>query len=140
MKSAVDSSVIIAAINPDDPDHGSCAALFAAGARAAYSHALTETFSTLTGGRLGFRLPPSQAAGIIRDQLKPRLNLVSLDETDLITAFEEAESRGIRGGAIYYYLHLFAARKAGAKTFITLNQSDFLAFHRPGDPAIKLPQ
>jgi hypothetical protein len=66
MKSADDSSVIIAAMNPDDPDHESCAALFNAGKRYAYSHALSETFSTL-------------------------------------------------------------------------NQSDFLAFHRPGDPAIRLP-
>ena len=140
MKSAVDSSVIIAATNPDDPDHKSCAALFTSVSRCAYSHALSETFSTLTGGRLGFRVPPSQAAGIIRDQIKPHLNLISLDENDLITAFEEAEFRGIRGGAIYDYLHLFAARKAGSKIFHTLNQSDFLAFHRPGDPAIRLPQ
>jgi predicted nucleic acid-binding protein len=139
MKSAVDSSVIIAAINADDPDHESCAALFASGSRGAYSHALTETFSTLTGGRLRFRVPARQAAGIIRDQLKPRLNLVPLDEGDLIVAFEEAESRGIRGGAIYDYLHLFAARKAGVKVLYTLNQSDFLAFHRPGDPTIRIP-
>ena len=139
MKSAVDSSVIIAAINADDPDHESCTALFASGSRGAYSHALSETFSTLTGGRLGFRVPARQAAGIIRDQLKPRLKLVSLDESDLIAAFEEADSRGIRGGAIYDYLHLFAARKAGAKDLYTLNQSDFLAFHRPGDPTIRIP-
>jgi predicted nucleic acid-binding protein len=139
MKSAVDSSVIIAAMNPDDPDHESCAALFKAGNRYAYSHALSETFSTLTGGRLGFRVPSGQAAQIIRDHLKARLNLLSLDENDLITAYGEAESRGIRGGAIYDYLHLFAARKAGAKVLHTLNQSDFLAFHRSGDPAIRLP-
>lgn len=140
MKSAVDSSVIIAAINPDDPDHDSCAALLKSEVRCAQSHALSETFSTLTGGRLGFRVPPGQAAEIIRDHLKPRLILISLDESDLIAAFGEAESRGIRGGAIYDYLHLFAARKAGAKTLHTLNQGDFLAFHRPGDPAILLPQ
>lgn len=97
MKSAVDSSIIIAAINPDDPDHESCAALFASGSRGAYSHALSETFRTLTGGRLGLRVPARQAAGIIRDQLKPRLNLVSPDE------------------------------------------SNFLAFHRTGDPTIRIP-
>ena len=140
MKSSVDSSVIVAAINSDDPDHEPCAALFASGSRGAYSHALSETFSTLTGGRLGLRVPPGQAAGIIRDQLKPRLNLVSLDENDLITAFEEAESRGIRGGAIYDYLHLFAARKAGADDFFTLNTKDFRAFRRTGDPKIVHPR
>jgi len=74
MKSSVDSSVIVAAINSDDPDHEPCAALFASGSSGAYSHALSETFRTLTGGRLGFRVPPGQATGIIRDQLKPRLH------------------------------------------------------------------
>jgi hypothetical protein len=34
------------------------------------------------------------------------------------------------------YLHLFAARKAGAVEFHTLNYRDFQAFQRPGDPQI----
>jgi len=49
------------------------------------------------------------------------------------------KTRGVRGGAIYDYLHLVAARKSGAKKFYTLNLSDFLSFHRPGDPEILAP-
>jgi hypothetical protein len=47
--------------------------------------------------------------------------------------------RGVSGRAIYVYLHLIAARKAGAKRFYTLNLNDFLSFHRPGDPEILSP-
>ncbi len=76
---------------------------------------------------------------MLRQQIAPKLSNILLDESDLLAAFEEAEIRGVRGGAVYDYLHLIAARKAGAKRFYTLNLSDFLSFHRPGDPEILSP-
>lgn len=139
MKSAVDSSVIVAALCAGDPDHEVCRKVLQAGRNVALTHALSETFSTLTGGRLGFRLPTSDAADLIRGQIAPRLHLVSIDSPGLLTAFDDAESRGIRSGAIYDYLHLVAAREAGVKRFYTLNLGDFLSFHRPGDPEIVAP-
>lgn len=139
MNSAVDSSVIIAAMNSADPDHKACLKILTAHRNFAYIHSLSETFSTLTGGRLGFRIPAAMAAEMLRKQLMPQFELVSLDEDDLLLAYEDCESRGIRGGAIYDYLHLVAARKAGAKTFHTLNESDFLSFHRLGDPKLVVP-
>ncbi len=69
----------------------------------------------------------------------PKIRTVVLDEDEILATFGEAEARGIRGGAIYDYLHLAAARKAGAKTFHTLNLGDFLSFQRPGDPEIVAP-
>ncbi len=36
-------------------------------------------------------------------------------------------------------MHLVAARKAKAERFHTLNLSNFLSFHRPGDPEIVCP-
>jgi hypothetical protein len=109
------------------------------GRHSVIAHAFTETFSTLTGGRLGFRVPSSDAAKMLRQQIAPKLSSILLDESELLAAFEEAEIRGVRGGAIYDYLHLIAARKAGAKRFYTLNLGDFLSFHRPGDPEILSP-
>ena len=50
-----------------------------------------------------------------------------------------AQHRGVRGGAIYDWLHLAAARKAGAEVFYTLNLRDFQALARPGDPLIRIP-
>lgn len=139
MKSAVDSSVIVSALCAGDPNHQACRKVLLASRHSVFAHAFAETFSTLTGGRLGFRVPASDAAKLLRQQIAPKLSNVLLDESDLLTAFEEAEIRGVRGGAIYDYLHLIAARKAGAKRFYTLNLSDFLSFHRPGDPEILSP-
>lgn len=139
MKSALDSSVIVSALCAGDPDHEACRKVLLARRYSVFAHVFAETFSTLTGGRLGFRIPASVAAELLRQQIAPKLSNILLDESDLLTAFEEAEIRGVRGGAIYDYLHLIAARKAGAKQFYTLNLSDFLSFHRPGDPEILSP-
>jgi predicted nucleic acid-binding protein len=139
MKSALDSSVIVSALCAGDPDHHACRKVLLASRHSVLSHAFAETFSSLTGGRLGFRVPASDAAGLLRLQIAPKLSSILLDESDLLAAFEEAEMRGVCGGAIYDYLHLIAARKAGAKQFYTLNLSDFLSFHRPGDPEILSP-
>lgn len=139
MKSALDSSVIVSALCAGDPDHDACRKVLLSGRHSVLAHAFTETFSTLTGGRLGFRVPASDAAALLRQQIAPKLREVQLDPAGLLAAFEEAEARGVRGGAIYDYLHLVAARQAGAKRFFTLNLSDFLSFHRPGDPEILSP-
>lgn len=139
MNSALDSSVMVAAMCAGDPDHAACRKLLLSGNHSILAHAFTETFSTLTGGRLGFRVPASDAAMLLRNQVAPQFRCVHLDTKDLLNAFEQAEARGVRGGAIYDYLHLFAARKAAAKKFFTLNLSDFLSFQRPGDPEILSP-
>ncbi len=139
MKSALDSSVIVSALCAGDPDHLACRKVLLASRHSVLAHAFAETFSTLTGGRLGFRVPAPDAADMLRRQIAPKLSNILLDQSDLLTAFEEAESRGVRGGAIYDYLHFIAARKAGAKCLYTLNLSDFQSFYRPGDPEIHSP-
>lgn len=138
IEAVLDSSVLVAALDESDPDHEMCRRLLLKndGKPGAYSHALSETFSTLTGGRLGFRLSGSEAARLLRGHVAPRLHLIFLDQDDLLDAYDEAEKRGVRGGAIYDFLHLAAARKVGARKIHTLNISDFKAFHRPGDPSI----
>lgn len=139
MKSAIDSSVIVSAMNGADPDHEACPRVLLEARHSVHTHALSETFSTLTGGQLGLRIPAVDAASLLRNQVSPRLEVISLSESDLLDAYAEPESRGVRAGAIYDYLHLVAARKAGADRFYTLNLSDFRSFHRLGDPEIVLP-
>ena len=139
MKQALDTSVIVAALDGQDPDHAACRTLLLSAKFTAWSHALTETFSTLTGGRLGIRINPAVAASILRDKVAPRLAITSLLESDLLSGYENAEARGVRGGAVYDYLHLLAAKKSGASRIYTLNVTDFRAIHRPGDPQIAHP-
>ena len=139
MKQALDTSVIIAALDGGDPDHAACRKLLLSAKFSIHGHALSEIFATLTGGRLAFRLSAKDAAAILRQQVAPRLSIITLDESDLLRAYEESTNRGIRGGAIYDYLHLTAARKAGASRLYTLNTTDFESFHRSGDPDISRP-
>lgn len=139
MKRALDSSVLVAALDGADPEHAACRNLLLSAKFAVFAHALSETFSTLTGGRLGIRIAASDAASILRQKVAPRFSIISLSETELLEAYEDAARRGVRGGAIYDYLHLAAARKAGAAEIFTLNISDFRAIQRPGDPEISHP-
>ncbi len=61
-------------------------------------HALTEVFSTLTGGRLGFRYLPEEAAAMIRD-LVLGFQFVELTDVEVQQALMDAGRRGVRGRA-----------------------------------------
>lgn len=54
-------------------------------------------------------------------------------------AMSVSQDRGVRGGAIYDFLHLRAARKVSASRLYTKDVIDFKSFHRPGDPEILHP-
>lgn len=135
----IDSSVLIAAMVATEAYHEPCRAMVVAGGFGMYGHGITESFSTLTGGKHSFRLPPNLASSMLQDHFIPRLIITSLTPNEMLTAMRDAETRGVRGGAIFDYLHLMAARKAKATRFYTLNYSHFRAFHRAGDPEIVHP-
>ena len=77
MKSALDSSVIVSALCAGDPDHEACRRVFVSGRHSVFTHSFAETFSTLTGGRLGFRVPASDASNLLRQQIAPKLRIIS---------------------------------------------------------------
>jgi predicted nucleic acid-binding protein len=135
----LDSSVLLASLDRNEPEYAACDKLVAAGNHHIYSHALAEVFSNLTGGRTGRRLTPAVAAGLIKDSVLPFVAVQTLTGKDLMSALQDCEARGARGGAVYDWLHLAAARKAGAEVFYTLNLRDFQALARPGDPVLRLP-
>jgi predicted nucleic acid-binding protein len=134
--SFIDTSVLVAAIVSSEAHHVKCAILLDHADSGMYSHGLAETFSTLTGGKQHFRMAAGIAASLIEEDYLPCLAVASLSPKDMLRAMSEAESRGIRGGAVFDYLHLFAARKAKVAKFYTLNLSHFRSFHRLGDPEI----
>lgn len=136
----LDSSALLASLDPDEPEHTACDRLEAAGGHHNYSHALAEAFSILSGGRLGRRVNPAVAASLINDSLLPYVTVQTLSGKDLMSALKDCERRGVWGGAIYDWLHLAAARKAGAEVFFPLNLRDFQALARPSDPLIQAPK
>jgi len=91
-------------------------------------HALSEVFSTLTGGRLGFRCQPDDAAHI-GSELAGDLKFVELNEREVLLALASARKHGVRGGQIHDYLHALAAQKAGVVTIYTLNISFFTSLN-----------
>lgn len=135
----LDSSVLVAALIEDEAAHEPCLQLLRGKSLVAWTHALAETFATLTGGRLGIRVSPATAAQLIEVSLLPRLRLVELRGRDLVEAIRGSEAAGARGGAVYDLLHLFAARKSFAQTLFTLNTRHFDAVAGKGDPRIELP-
>ena len=88
------------------------------------SHALAEVFSTITGGRLGFRLGADDATDIVTD-LSHHLAFVDLSPQETLDALAQAKKKGVRGGQVHDYLHAAAAIKGACTTLYTLNLRDF---------------
>ena len=139
MTGFIDTSVLVAAIVASEAHHVECARLLDLAGLGMFGHGLTETFSTLTGGRRAFRMAASAASAVLEEDYAPDLTITSLTPAEMLRAMREAESRGVRGGGIFDYLHLVAARKAKATRLYTLNLSNFHACRRAGDPELMHP-
>ena len=139
MSVAIDTSVLVAAMISTESHHEACDRLLNREGLSMYAHGLAETFSTLTGGRRPFRMAPSMAASMIEEDYFPCLAITTLNPAQMLRAMRDAESRGVRGGALFDYLHLVTARQAKATQLFTLNISHFRSFHRVGDPEIVHP-
>lgn len=136
---AIDSSVLIAAIVASETFHQECLCLLETASHAVFDQGLSESFNTLSGGKIKPRFLPSDAAQLISANVEKDIWVLDLPVKARLAAFDEAESRGVRGGAIYDYLHLVAARHHGMEKLYTLNMSHFQSFWRPGDPEILHP-
>ena len=135
----IDTSVLVAAIVGTEDYHRECDALMDSGELGMFAHGLAETFSILTSGRRKLQMTADAASELIEQDFLPLLSVTSLTPTEMMRAMLDAQSRGVRGGGIYDYLHLVAARKAKAARIYTLNLSNFRALYRPGDPEIVHP-
>ena len=135
----LDSSVLVSSLIPDDPDYAACDRLLVGSGNWTSPHALNEVFATLTGGRLGICIDAGVAARMIRESLCPYLQFVALGVEEILDAQAQARQLGVRGGGIYDFMHLTAARKISANQLATLNLGDFHHSRRSGDPEIERP-
>jgi predicted nucleic acid-binding protein len=135
-----DSTVLVAAMVEDETRHEACAqALEDAKDGYACLHSLAECYATLTGGRLGVQLSPTDAARLVRHNVHDRLSLISLSATEYLKLLDSAGPAGARGGAIYDLLLLACARKARAARIYTLNHRHFVALAPDLAPRIAVP-
>lgn len=67
------------------------------------------------------------------------LQVVEFGIDEQLAALALARKHGVRGGAVYDFMHRVAARKAGATILYTLNMDDFQGLARTGAPMIQCP-
>jgi len=103
------------------------------------THAIAETFATLTSGRLEVQLTPAEAAQVIDANIIQRLQVVGLGLSDYRQAMRTSQMVGARGGAIFDMLHLQAARRGSAKRILTINVRHFQVFAPDLKSIISLP-
>lgn len=140
MRVLCDSSVLVAALLSSENLHAECLAILnGPDTVVVHVHALNEVFATLTGGSLGFRVDADVAAKLIREKITSLVEVIVLDAEDVSQAQSAARAHGVRGGGVYDYMHLVAARKAKVDALYTINLSDFTHVVREGDPEIRRP-
>jgi hypothetical protein len=93
------------------------------------SHSLSELFSTLTGGRLGFRYSPDKAALLVED-IAGQLAFKDLTADEVLAGLGQAHKHGVTGGRVHDWMHALAAEKTGASQLLTLNEADFSGMER----------
>lgn len=142
MSDFFDSSVIIGMIFADCPEHAGCAKAWTSSShKVVYSHGLLETFCQLTGGRLGEPLPPDMAAKSIALNVNSEgVQVLTLEAEEVLDFLGNARRHGVCGGAVYDYMHLCVARKAGADRIFTLNKRHFTAIAPDLTPKILHPE
>jgi predicted nucleic acid-binding protein len=118
----LDTGILVGAVLKSHPEHALClAALEDSEGPFSNSHALAETFATLTG----FYKVPTQAAIELTLSLRDLVVIEALTLMDYETAIRESRSRGIMGGGIYDSLHATFARRKKAVQIVTRNPSHF---------------
>src|ERR1043166_2371135 len=118
----LDTSALVGILLEKHPQHAACLHAFQGSAEPVTdTHALAETFATLTG----FYKVPTEAAAELTLSLKSLLRIETLSFEDYDKAISEARQRGIMGGGIYDSLHATFARRKGSNRIITRNPSHF---------------
>jgi predicted nucleic acid-binding protein len=140
MKTYFDTSVLLAAMVEEEEHHSAALkALADCEDGLTSTHALAETFATLTSGRLDIQLTGNRANQIIEANIIERLEILELSLEDYKLAMRASQAAGARGGAIYDMLHLQAARRGKANRILTINVRHFQTFASDLKENIDLP-
>jgi predicted nucleic acid-binding protein len=123
----LDTSIFVAAAQTRHIHHKPSAKLLKQASHkdaAASLHSLAETYNVLSGMPPPFRLPPMAVVRII-EQMRARVRLISLTETEYASTIERIAGQGLTGGMVYDALLMRCARKAGATRIYSWNARHF---------------
>jgi predicted nucleic acid-binding protein len=140
-KLAFDTSVLVAALVEDHPEHSRAAAWLRAPrsvARIASAHAFAETWAVLTAMPIEPRIS-GQVALTALQRLGQVVTFLPPEKTTYAAAAARCSSLGLRSGAIYDALHLICAESAQATCLLTFNERDFTRLAEASSPRIVVP-
>lgn len=131
MKLFFDTSVLVAAAVGHHRHHVAGAAAFRQVISGRHSgvistHALAETFSTLTRLPVVPMITATEAYRYVTETVVPHCESVTLREGDYLSILESAAKAGLRGGILYDALQLYCAEKARCDRIYTFNLEHFV--------------
>jgi predicted nucleic acid-binding protein len=127
VKSFLDTSVLVATFYSDHERHEPSFDLFSQQNKSmacTAAHCLAEVYAVVTGMPGKDRASPDEALLFLND-VRERLEMITLNEIEYFTALERAASAGILGGTVYDALIAHCAVKANAQTIYTWNVKHF---------------
>lgn len=127
MKAFLDTSVLVATFYGEHAHHEPSFDLFLQQKKSTActaAHCLVELYSVVTGMPGKNRSSPDEALLFLRD-VRERLGLVTLDESEYFRVLEDTASAGISGGAAYDAIIAHCALKAKARIIYTWNIKHF---------------
>ncbi len=130
MKVSFDTSVLVAALVKELPDHRRALDCIKRhiedGSECCCStHSLAECYSALTSLPLPRRILPSEAAQIIEVSLMKKLTVLTISEGVYLKAIRNVADSGFRSGMVYDALHVACAESGGCERIYTLNLKHF---------------
>ena len=129
MKEFFDTSVLVAAFWGGHRDHAASVKLLGAANKkqsACAMHTLAEVYAAMTALPIRPILPPEQVMLFVQE-VRDRLTLVPLDESEYIETIQQAASAGFTSGRVYDALLVRCAVKVKAQTIYTWNLKHFQA-------------
>jgi predicted nucleic acid-binding protein len=129
MKEFFDTSVLVAAFWGGHRDHAASIRLLGAANKKQSTcamHTLAEVYAAMTALPIRPILPPDQVMLFVQE-VRDRLTLVSLDESEYFETIQQAASAGFTSGHVYDVLLLRCAVKVKAQTIYTWNLKHFQA-------------
>lgn len=129
MKEFFDTSVLVAAFWGGHRDHAASIKLLGAANKkqsACALHTLAEVYAAMTALPIRPMLPPEQVMLFVQE-VRDRLTLVPLDESEYFETIQQAASAGFTSGRVSDALLLRCAVKVKAQTIYTWNLKHFQA-------------
>jgi predicted nucleic acid-binding protein len=128
VKAFFDTTVIVASFYEDHLHHQASFDLYSSQRKSTActaAHCLAEFYSTTTGMPGKRQASPRDALQFLTD-VRQRLTLITLDETEYLEVLDAAAESGTAGGAIYDALIARCAMKAKAQILYTWNTKHFM--------------